>query len=68
MDTIVSKAILSLSIGLFSVPAFGQDIRESYQQAVDKVFSGIPAEKVTTGILIERAPTFVDMFRYEGEN
>ena len=57
---------MKINIGLLSVPVFGQDILEAYQEAIDKVFSGIPSEKVTTGILIERAPAFVDMSRYEG--
>ena len=66
MRTTLIKAILCLSIGLLPVPVFGQDILEAYQTAINKVFSGIPSEKVTTGILVERAPSFVDMSRYEG--
>jgi len=65
MRTKISKTLFTVCIGLLSVPALGQDLREAYQKAVDEIFSGISSEKVTTGILIERAPTFVDMYRYE---
>jgi len=68
MRAFVSKTVLAACIGVLSIPAFGQDVQEAYQRAVDKIFSGIPVQKVTTGILIERAPTFVDMYRYEREN
>ena len=66
MKTAITKTILAVCIVFLSVTAFGQEVREAYQQAMDKIFSGIPAEKVTTGILIERAPSFVNMFLYEG--
>ena len=64
----LSKIIIVACISTLSMSAFGQDLRNAYQKAVDKIFSGIPAEKVTTGILIERAPTFVNMFLYERSN
>ena len=65
MKTIINKTTLAVCIGFLSIPVLGQDVREAYRKAVDEVFSGIPAEKVTTGILMERAPTFVNMYRYE---
>ena len=66
MKTTIRKTFFTLCVGILSVHAFGQEIREVYQQAIDKAFSGIPAEKVTTGILIERAPNLINMFLYEG--
>ena len=65
MKSTVCK-IIAVCISLLSIQASGQDIQKAYQKAVDGIFSGIPAEKVNTGILIERAPTFVNMYRYEG--
>jgi len=66
MKTTTSKTIVAIYIAFLSIPAFGQDIENAYRKAVDGIFSGIPAEKITTGILIERAPSFVNMYRYEG--
>jgi len=66
MKTTIKKTVLAVCIGFITVSALGQDLREAYQKTVDGIFSGIPSEKITTGILIERAPTFVDMYRYEG--
>jgi len=65
MKTTINKTVFAVCIGFISVSALGQDLREAYQKTVDGIFSGISSEKVTTGILIERAPTFVDMYRYE---
>jgi hypothetical protein len=67
MKTTIYKTVLAVCIGFIIVPAFGQEVKESYLKEMDKIFSGIPVEKVTTGILIERAPSFVNMFRYERE-
>ena len=66
MRTTITKTILDVFIGFLCVPAFGQEMKEAYLRAVDKMFSGIPANKVTTGVLIERAPNFVNMFLYKG--
>jgi len=68
MRAIVTKTVVGVCIGVLSIPVFGQEVRDAYQKAVEKKISGIPVQKVTTGILIERAPTFVDMYRYEGAN
>ena len=61
MKAIINKTIFAVCIGLLSIPALGQDLRETYQKTVDRIFSGIPTEKITTGILIGRAPSFVYM-------
>ena len=66
MKTSINKTILVLCMGIMSLSVFGQELRNAYQKAVDNIFSGIPSEKVTTGILIERAPSIVNMFLYEG--
>jgi len=66
MKTIVNKTFLAVCTCLLSLSALGQDTQNAYQKALDQIFSGISSEKITTGILIERAPSFVDMYRYEG--
>ena len=66
MGTAIKKTVLAVCVGFICTSAFGQDIKDAYLKAVDKIFSGIPIEKITTGVLIERTPAFVNMFLYEG--
>ena len=67
MKTTAIKTFIAVLMGFLFMPTYGQEVREAYLKTMDKIFSGIPVEKVTTGILIERAPSFVNMFRYEKE-
>lgn len=62
------KLILLLILLIFNKPAFSQidDLRvlETYLKKIDLIFSDINTSKISTGILIDRAPSIADIDLY----
>lgn len=62
IKTILCSTLLCISGGSFAQT----EAIDNYKRIITDVFSGIPTQKITTGLLIEKAIPTVDISKYDG--
>lgn len=63
----MKKNYFLLILLIYGLRLFPQgEISQAYLESINSIFSGIPAEKITTGVLAERAIASVDLSKYDG--